>query len=95
MHRTFVFIFCIAVAIACSGIFWLYQSEARLRLNTAREQYENMRGDVDDLNAEQDNLKSSLSSLQNHVESVELRAREQYRLIKPGEHIAMIRTYSE
>jgi len=95
MHRPLLITFCLLVAAAVGGIYWLYQSEANERLQTAKDQYERMRLNVDELNAEQNNLKSSLSSLQTHVESVELRAREQYRLIKPGEHIAMIKVYSE
>lgn len=95
MHRPILILFCLLVAASIGGIYWLYQSEAEQQLQTAQDQYERMRTNVDELNMEQTNLKSSLSSLQTHVESVEIRAREQYRLIKPGEHIAMIKVYSE
>ena len=90
MNKGIIAIFCLLTLLGSCAIFWLYYKPSQDELKQARLEYDDMVENLEVVMDGQQHLQQRLTSLQTQVDFVELDARRQYRLIRPGEHIAMI-----
>ncbi len=75
---------------AVAGVFVLLFLPGLTARNNARAQYKLAQQGVEEIQSTKFELENRLSALRTHVDSVELGARVEYRLIKPGERIELI-----
>ena len=90
LNKGLIAFFCILMLVGSCSIFWLYYKPSQEELRHAKEEYDRARASYLAAEETQVRLQQRLTSLQTQVDFVELDARRQYRLIRPGEHIAMI-----
>jgi cell division protein FtsB len=73
-----------------TGTFFLHFLPARERVAEARVSLEDAQEDLGLTTAEQKQLETRLFNLQTNVDAVELGARAEYRLVRPGERLELI-----
>lgn len=86
-------IICLFLAMTLSlsiGIYVLYDLPTRQSIASAQDKYLEIKSTLRQKTLQQKQKNTHADSLQNQVDSVELDARRQFRLIRPGEKIAMI-----
>lgn len=90
MRKLIICLFLLTTLSLSVGIYVLYDLPTRQSLAAAEESYQEVRSLLQSKTLLQKQKNLHYDSLQNQVDSVELDARRQFRLIRPGEKIAII-----
>lgn len=75
---------------ALAVVFIYSYVPAELRVWQAREEYDAARAMLEDVTRQRAELEGRLTDLYTRVDSVELGARSEYRLIRPGERLEIL-----
>jgi cell division protein FtsB len=85
-----VWVFLAFVAVCLGGVYALTWAVGRQQLASARESYQAGRARLGAAQAQQRALEARLAALRTQTDFVELGARQEYRLIRPGERLEVI-----
>ncbi len=84
----------LALVVALGAVFTMLYGPSHRERETARDRYEEARAELDSVTARRRALDQRVDELRTRVDSVELSARIEYRLARPGERIELVRETS-
>jgi hypothetical protein len=90
MRHVTVFLFLLGTLSLAIGIYFLYEIPNRQSIEQARSEYDRVRDVLLEKSQLQRQKNRHFDALQHQIDSVELDARRQFRLIRPGEKIGML-----
>lgn len=90
MRRLRLTLWGLTVLVGIVGAFGLLHAPALETRSSSRAQYEEAKAELDAITARRRALESRVNDLRTRVDSVELSARVEYRLVRPGERIEII-----
>jgi len=95
MRRLRLTLWGLIVLVGIVGAFGLLYAPALESRSASRAQYEEAKAELDAVTARRRSLETRVADLRTRVDSVELSARTEYRLVRPGERVEVIATAGE
>lgn len=72
------------------GAFGLLLAPSLTEMRSAKERYAQAQANLSAVDRRQEVLENQVTALRTHIDSVELGARREYRLVKPGERMEIL-----